>query len=85
MSAAAYIGAGSAETEAEYSRRRTANASALERFESGDVQWLVATCALGMGIDFKREVRAVLHIGFPPVGRRLCAGDRARRAQGRAL
>jgi len=66
VSAAAYIGAGSAETEAEYSRRRTANASALERFESGDVQWLVATCALGMGIDFKREVRAVLHIGFPP-------------------
>ena len=43
------------------------NAEALRAWNAGEVKWLVATCAFGMGIDSEREVRAVVHGGrFPP-------------------
>jgi len=48
-------------------RVATKNAEALHAWNTGDCFWLVATCAFGMGIDSKREVRAIVHGGrFPP-------------------
>ena len=61
-----YVGIGKAKTAEEATAQREANADALAAFDAGEVDWLVATCSLGMGIDFAREVCAVVHIGFPP-------------------
>lgn len=61
-----YIGHHTAKTAQGAAARRDTNAANLAAFNAGSISWLVATCVMGMGIDFDREVRAVLHIGYPP-------------------
>jgi len=66
VTARAFVGVSKAKTAAEAAERRRANAAALSDFNSGTVEWIVATCVMGMGIEFDRKVHAVLHVGFPP-------------------
>ena len=61
-----YVGHHTAKTAQGAAARRDTNAANLAAFNAGSISWLVATCVMGMGIDFDREVRAVLHIGYPP-------------------
>jgi len=64
--AKAVVGTGTSKTEEEDAARRKANREALAGFNDGSIEWLVATCCVGMGIEFEREPRAILHLGFPP-------------------
>ena len=66
VTAASFVGTGGAQTEEQDAARRQSNDNALTGFNSGAYEWLVATCVLGMGIEFDREVSAVVHLGFPP-------------------
>ena len=66
VTARAFVGVSKAKTAAKAAERRRTNAAALSDFNSGTVEWIVATCVMGMGIEFDREVHAVLHVGFPP-------------------
>ena len=76
-------------TEEEDAARRKANREALTGFNEGSIEWLVATCCVGMGIEFEREPRAILHLGFPPsaaeyvqeIGRGGRRGGRPRRGE----
>ena len=63
--AAAYTGLGKSAVKAQ--ERAQQNKEALDALAAGEVFWLVANAAFGLGIDFKRIIRFVLHSGrFPP-------------------